>query len=287
MGNEKMYISKYDHKIRFLSYDGIELTGTFAKSKRQTKAAVLMLHGIPSWQHEWGFYSKMAECFCDNGIASLRFNYRFWYDGLNKYGNLNKLTLSQLINDSESAYWKLRGLITGRVPIYVVARSFAGGVSIKWINAFNRSINKIYLMAPCFDYEYELFGNYKNYTSAYNQLLNEEQINLLTKNGYINQELNYGREMCNEAHVFNIYNELKIINSKIIIFHGTGDTIVPIDITEKILMDYPEIELIKIKDAKHSFGGLKRSDGTSDSSTKNKNIQFIINRVVKDILCEL
>ncbi len=54
-------ISEYDENIKFLSYDRIELQGTFAKPQKPIKAAVLMLHGIPSWQQEWGLYAKMSK----------------------------------------------------------------------------------------------------------------------------------------------------------------------------------------------------------------------------------
>ncbi len=85
--------------------------------------------------------------------------------------------MSELINDSESAYWSLKGLIEDDVPIYVVAISFSGGLSIKWINSFNRSIKGVYLMAPCFDYEYEVLGKHKNYNYDNIQLLNDDEIN--------------------------------------------------------------------------------------------------------------
>lgn len=281
-----MYTSEYDENIKFLSYDRIELQGTFAKPQKPIKAAVLMLHGIPSWQQEWGLYAKMSKSLCEYGIASLRFNYRFWYDGETRHGDLNKLTLSQLINDSESAYWSLKGLIEDDVPIYVVAISFSGGLSIKWINSFNRLIKGVYLMAPCFDYEYEVLGKHKNYNYDNIQLLNDDQINILNKNACINQELDYGREMVNEAHIYNIYNELNIIKTKVKVFQGTNDKVVPISITEKILMNYPTYELIKIKDAKHSFGGPRKPDGSSDHEAKRKNIEFIINSVIEDILKE-
>ncbi|MEW8996151.1 alpha/beta hydrolase [Clostridium sp.] len=279
-----MYTSEYDENIKFLSYDRTKLEGSFARPKVPIKAAVLMLHGIPSWQHEWGLYARIAKSFCEYGIASLRFNYRFCYDGEKRYGNLNKLTISQLINDSESAYWTLRGLIADGVPIYIIAISFSGGLSIKWINSFNRSIKGLFLMAPCFDYEYEVLGNHKNYNYDNIELLNEDQIDILNKNGCINQGLDYGKEMVREAHIFNIYNELNILKTKVKVFQGTNDKIVPISITKKILSKYPSIELIEIKDAKHSFGGSKKPDGSSDHEAKSKNIEFITNSIINNIL---
>lgn len=45
-----MYTSEYDENIKFLSYDRTKLEGSFDRPKVPIKAAVLMLHGIPSWQ---------------------------------------------------------------------------------------------------------------------------------------------------------------------------------------------------------------------------------------------
>lgn len=49
-----MYTSEYDEKIKFLSYDRTKLEGSFTRPKVLIKAAMIMLHGIPSWQREWG-----------------------------------------------------------------------------------------------------------------------------------------------------------------------------------------------------------------------------------------
>lgn len=96
----------------------------------------------------------------------------------------------------------LRGLIADGVPIYIIVISFSGGLSIKWINSSKRSIEGLFLIVPCFDYEYEVLGNHKNYNYDNIELLNEGQIDILNKHGYINQGLDYGEEMIRKTHIF-------------------------------------------------------------------------------------
>lgn len=253
-------------KIRFKSYDGTNLVGIISLPTT-IDHAILMVHGLPSDKDEWGFYKDMADFLYERNIATLRFDIR--YNGESEKGDLSNLTLSEMINDIESAYWELVGEINGTTtPISIVGTSCGGGVTIKWNNEFNRPINKIFLNAPVLDYEYEVTNEVQKKRSTYTHL-STLNINTLLEKKSLNADVGYGYQMINESHLFNIQNEFERCSVPITIFQGNKDTVVPIGLTESNIKGFDNIELIVVEGADHGFAVAGDEDLTKVGTKEN------------------
>jgi len=262
-----------ERRISFNSYDGTDLVGIYTgPNNGKIKSAFLLMHGIPSEKNEWGFYSDMAKFFADNGHSSFRFDFR--YNGESQQDSLTKLTLSEMVNDVEAAYQTLFGEIDKNIPVLAVGTSCGGGITIKWCNTFKRKIKKVFLMAPVLDYEYEVTGRARNIGSfGPNSSLPSVDISSLREKGYLNPEIKYGREMVNEAHVFDANTEIDLLKTNVVIFQGTSDSVVPIQITKNLIKNARNVELVAIESADHGFA-VKGDDNLTDPRTK-KNHQFV------------
>lgn len=263
----------------FSSYDGTRLAGITSTPATNPRALALLMHGIPSDMDEWGFYKDMANFLGDNGIASLRFDFRTC--GKSQGGSLSTLTLSQMVNDIESAYWELVRQFGLSVPVYAVGTSCGGGVTVRWSNVFGRDLARTFLMAPVLDYEYEITGRRRTVLdNRLTCLSDRDQSDLMTK-GTLNKDIGYGMPMVNEAHIFDAKNELATARQPITIFQGDADSVVPIDITRSAIADLPSVELVVVPQADHGFA-VEGDDDLSAPGTKD-NHRFVYDQMVRRI----
>ncbi len=264
-------LDKIVETVKFFSYDGVELVGIYTAPPVETRHAILLNHGLPSDKDEWGFYADMASFMANNGVATFRYDFRF--NGESEKGSFSKLTISELINDIESAYWELRKRTDNKL-ISVVGTSCGGGISVAWANRFNRDIHKLFLMAPVLDYEYEVTGKKRKSTLNNHVVLDNDVLEVLQKTGKLNDDIGYGYQMVNEAHLFNIRDELTKNRSPVHIFHGSSDTIVPFDLTVQSIDGIDGIELISIPDCDHGFSVEGDDDLTAPGTKENHTIVY-------------
>jgi len=268
-----------ERKISFSSYDGTSLTGIYQSPDGVPCQALLMMHGLPSNKDEWGFYQDMAAFFESQDIATFRFDFRF--NGESETGSLTNLTIAAMINDIESAFWQLQDCLKSNVPISVVGTSAGGGVTAAWCHAYMRKVNRIFLMAPVLDYEYEVTGKLKQLKENDFTQLQPGILELLKTKGGLNSDINYGYPFINEAHLFNIREQFKNIDSLVTIFHGDKDSIVPLAITKDCIAGFSRIELIVVKDADHGFA-VEGDDNLIAPGTKI-NHQFVYREILNRI----
>lgn len=251
-------------QIEFESFDGTVIGGEFiARNGSKPKAAVLLLHGCPSYMDEYGFYSNeesdlypnggMVEIFEKNNIASLRFNYRDQYkDAFAE--NMNNLSISGMISDTEAAYWKLIELVNEDAPIYVVATSFAAGFAPKWINTYDRKIDKLFLMCPLLDISFTLSKRNAIDLSGRYPKLNDQYKNELMKQGwFISGGKKVSSAFANECMQINYLQEFSLLRAKTYLFHGNIDTFVPISQSKEVTSKYTHIKLYEFIDSGHGF----------------------------------
>jgi len=106
-------------EIRYRTLDGEKLAGILSIPKNP-HGFVLMMHGITESKDEYlGFYSKMAKSLHDNGVASLRFDFRG--HGESTGSSLDISVIGDVLDIKASIaqvrkYWKR--------PISLVATSF-------------------------------------------------------------------------------------------------------------------------------------------------------------------
>jgi pimeloyl-ACP methyl ester carboxylesterase len=268
-----------EQPVTFSSFDGARLAGIVSTPTMNPRALALLMHGIPSDMDEWGFYKDMASVLGDHGIASLRFDFRTC--GKSQPGSLSTLTLSQMINDIESAYWELMRKFGQSIPVYAVGTSCGGGVSVRWSNVFGRNLARIFLMAPVLDYEFEVTGKRRAILdNCHASLSDQDQSELATK-GMLNKDIGYGIPMVNEAHIFDARSELGTARPLITIFQGDADSVVPISITRSTISDLPRIELVVVPSADHGFA-VEGDDDLSAPGTK-VNHRFVYDQMIRRV----
>jgi uncharacterized protein len=263
--------------IRFKSYDGYELEGTFEKANKE-KAALLFVHGITSSRDELGFHSDYAKYLCDNGITTLRFDYR--YHGLNQT-KLENLSLCGIVNDIDAAYTALKDNVSKKTKsFYIVGTSFGGGLSAFWVD-FNgiKEIKKVILNAPVINYENDVL---ERNGLINNGLLSEKAQQQLKENGFINSsDIHFGRGLINELKYINGICAIQNLGKRVVIFHGDADEDVPLSSTKKYKSNSTGLEIIK--GVGHGFG-VEHDEDLNFSETKEihreiykKALQFIEN----------
>jgi hypothetical protein len=237
--------------IEFESYDGYELEGTLIKADRE-KAALFFVHGITSSRDELGFHSDYARYLSENGITTLRFDYRFHggvNDGITK---LENLSLCGIVNDIDAAFGALKNNVSNKTKsFFIVGTSFGGGLSAYWAEANGKNeIKKVILNAPVINYENDVLernGLLKN------QVLTKKAQKQLEKKGFVNSSnIHFGRGLINELKYVNGISAIQNLGNKVVIFHGDLDEDVPLDSTKKYKSSSTGLEIIK--GVGHGFG---------------------------------
>lgn len=234
--------------IKFQSYDGYKLEGTFLTAKKE-KAALLFVHGITSSRDELGFHSDYANFLAENGISSLRFDYR--YHGV-KETSLENLSLCGIVNDIEAAFNTLKENVGKNVKsFFIVGTSFGGGLSAFWVDFYNRTeIKKIILNAPVINYENDVL---ERNGLLNNGMLSEKGYKKLDRNGFVNSsDIHFSRGLINELKYINGIQPLQKLGSKVVIFHGNDDEDVPLTSSQKYKSKQTVLKIIK--DVGHGFG---------------------------------
>jgi len=237
--------------IQFKSYDGYKLEGTLIKSENE-RAALIFVHGITSSRDELGFHSDYAKYLSQNGITTLRFDYR--YHGGNDDGNtkLENLSLCGIVNDIDAAFTALKNNVSSKIKsFFIVGTSFGGGLSAFWVDSQKKSeIKKVILNAPVINYENDVLernGLLKN------GLLSEKAQKQLKKKGFVNSsDIHFGRGLINELKYVNAIHAIQNLGNKIVIFHGDEDEDVPLDSTKKYKSNSTGLQIIK--GVGHGFG---------------------------------
>jgi uncharacterized protein len=237
--------------IKFKSYDGYELNGTLIKADKE-KAALLFVHGITSSRDELGFHSDYANYLSENGITTMRFDYRF-HGGKND-GNtkLENLSLCGIVNDIDAAFTALKNNIGNKTKsFFIVGTSFGGGLSAFWVDSNNKSeIKKVILNAPVLNYENDVL---ERNGLVENGSLSEKAQKQLAKKGFVNSsDIHFGRGLINEIKYVNGIKALKNLGSKVVIFHGNDDEDVPLTSSKKYKSSATQLEIVP--KVGHGFG---------------------------------
>jgi pimeloyl-ACP methyl ester carboxylesterase len=235
--------------IKFKSYDGYEIDGTLLNADKE-KGALLFVHGITSSRDELGFHSEYAKFLGQNGITTLRFDYRF-HGGKND-GNtkLEKLSLCGIVNDIDAAFSALKSNSKTK-SFFIVGTSFGGGLSAYWVDSTNqKEIKKVILNAPVISYENDVL---ERNGLVSNGLLSDKAQKQLQKKGFVNSsDIHFGRGLINELKYVNGINALQNLGSKVVIFHGNDDEDVPLTSSKKYKSDATQLEIIP--KVGHGFG---------------------------------
>lgn len=276
--------------IKILSLDGYPLDATIVEPKGKIKGVFLLLHGCPSYKDEWGFYGYelqngkigMSEFLAQNGYASIRFNFR----GQGKDflpEDMGDLTLSGMVNDIESVYqYAIRHFEASEIQI--VGTSFAGGVSLLWLQAYEHKIQNLFLMCPLLDMRDTLLS--RDIIGENSHFLLEASVKELNNKGYVlsNDRL-MNRSFINEVLASNVIAAMRDYKGKLHLFLATHDSTIRLDKTYALLDragKTSKAEIILVQDSVHGFGARKDLGYTPEERTKikYKNWQKIYSKIL-------
>lgn len=232
--------------IEFSGADGVQLVGVWTQPASPT-AVVLMTHGLPSDRDEWGFYSGMSQYLASAGVASFRFD--FHCCGESGGGAFEMLTMSAMKNDMDAA----ARILTERslAKRYMVATSASGGIAWDWLQGADLAVERLFLMAPVLNYQYEVFGQLPR---------GAELASVQTDNGY-------GLGMANDAVRFDPV-ALGTAKFPVTIFHGTADTVVPFHGSAEA-SERTSAELVAVDGVDHGFAALGDEDLSWPETKRN------------------
>lgn len=240
-----------EKKVYFKSYDGYELEGIYVKADNE-KGALLFVHGIASSMDELGFHSNYAKFLSENGISTLRFNYRYHGGANEESTDLIEMSLCGIVNDIDAAFSVLKeNTASSTNSFFIVGTSFGGGLSAFWTDTKGpQEIRKVILNAPVISYENDVLE--RNHLVD-NGMLSEKAQDQLNGKGYVcSSGIHFGRGLINELQFVNTIKSVEDLGSRIVIFHGEKDDDVPISSSRKYMPDLAE--LIEIKGVGHGFG---------------------------------
>lgn len=234
--------------VTFTSYDGYELEGSMVKAVEE-KGALLFVHGITSSRDELGFHSGYAQFLGENGITSLRFDYRF--HGKNE-STLEQLSLCGIVNDIDAAFCALRKKADKDTSsFFVVGTSFGGGLVAFWIDkGGGKGIKKIILNAPVIDYEDDVLA--RNGLLKNGRLIGDAAAELRYKSFVNSSDIHFGRGLINELKYVNGIEAIRKLGHKVVIFHGNQDDDVPLASTMKYKATSTKVQVID--GVGHGFG---------------------------------
>lgn len=237
--------------IKFKSYDGYDLSGTLIKANKE-KAALLFVHGITSSRDELGFHSDYAKYLSENGITTLRFDYRFHGGKSDGSTKLENLSLCGVVNDIDAAFAELKKSVSTKTKsFYIVGTSFGGGLSAFWVDTTGRSeIKKVILNAPVINYENDVL---ERNGLVDDTMLSDKAQKQLKNKGFVNSsDIHFGRELINELKYVNGITAIKNLGSKVVIFHGNEDEDVPLSSSKKYKTNETQLEIVP--NVGHGFG---------------------------------
>lgn len=257
-------------ELTYPSLDGTQLNAVHESPEGPIKGLVLMTHGLPSDKEEGGFYTRMAERLSTGGYASLRFDFRGCND--DPESALPNLAPASLLMDMEASRAILLGLHPPGMPLHLVATSASGGIAIYWVLSSRHGVASVNLMAPVLDYWMECVGTRRPSTGL--PQLNSEELAELQHTGVLRAGEGYGREFIEQARFLPVPHLSASLASRILVFHGTADSLVPIDISRSFVHDNPGARLLEMEGCDHGFAAPGDDELTFPETLNNHEVVY-------------
>ena len=260
-----------ERPVRFSSYDGTSLEGTYSGGEPTGDAVAILVHGITSSRDEFGLFSGLAEHLALQGVPSLRFDYR--YHGVDK-GPMQELTLSGIVNDIEAAAKVALSQVEG-TRVHVVGMSFGGGLSAFWAATTRIRVASVVMLAPVIDYEEDVLGQHG---AIANGALSGSAAARLKQFGYLEMDdIRYGPALLNELRYITGLEGLKRLGCRSLIIHGDSDSVVPYSSSQRAAEIHERCDLINIEGTDHGFAVGDDEDLTSkETKAKHREVFGLI-----------
>jgi len=248
---------------------------------------VIFAHGYASYKDEFGGFIKLAEMFCYNGFAVLRFDFRGCGESININKKGKMLCATEWPEDIYNAFIFISNMGCINPDKVSILGISMGGATVLSSLRFIKNLRSAVVLCPVsngYHWLKDLWMRKSGLKSwiKFNERIIEERKNRVLKDidnfikiedalAYPDKDLELFGELVQnypqmsstasfssiEEIIYKV-NPLDCIklfkNYKILFVHGTGDTAVPFNGTEKMYKDYKgEKELLLLKDRSHAL----------------------------------
>lgn len=247
--------------IRFSSVDGAVVSGTVVRAAEHL-GSVVLVHGLTEGRHEaFGFYRKLSLQLANTGFLSLRFDLRGHGESEQSYEDL---TLFNAISDIEAAV-ELTETMSPESRVHVIGTSFGGGLAALYAALNPTRLKSLILLCPNLDYRRNWIES-KDFWAG--KRLTELGADLLKSNGSLpHGEFRIGRAMFHELLHVQPFRTMAHITAPTLIIHGTADSIVPHDLSERYYKCNDRSNIFLVDGADHGFS-VPGDDTFSTDETK-------------------
>lgn len=263
--------------VRFQSFDGTRLEGTYAGNGQKSNALAILVHGITSSRDEFGLFSGLAKHLTKAGISSFRFDYRC-------HGKsdlpMESMTLAGIVNDIESAA-ESASAQARHSQVHIVGMSFGGGLAAFWAATTSVDVSSVVMLAPVIDYREDVLGQHGAIKDG---KLTKTAAAGLAKDGFIETDgFRYGAPLINELSFISGVEGLRRLNCPSLILHGDADSIVPYESSERFVNLNSQCRLVSIPGTDHGFGVGDDEDLSSpETKEKHRDVFDMISRFFKE-----
>jgi pimeloyl-ACP methyl ester carboxylesterase len=249
-----------------MARDGHVVHGSLSLPKKQ-KAAVLLVHGITSDRHEWGFFDALASELNLRGLTSVAIDYR----GHGESGMpIENLSLSGVFLDIEAGWRQLNDVAKSSrgLPRAIVGNSFGAGIAFLFA-ALNPGVDVTVATCPVMSYVADL--------DRVNPGWREE-----TSSGFINYvSKKLSSTIITEMWAYDAMIGVVPTPHKCAIFHGTNDSDVPFSESERFVKQHAKVDLKALKGMDHSFSA---PEGTRNRDEESKRFRAEAGRVIAEYI---
>jgi len=247
-------IHKFDREIFYNTPDGIKICAQISTDiKKNSKRNIIMGHGLNNDMDEDGSFIKLSIIFNKMGYNTLRFDFRGHGDSEGKTENV---TIKGELIDIETSIKKYDEILGVKPKYIIIASSFGAVASIFYTSKNEEKIEKLVLWNPVLDFDKTFLNAITPWGKTFFNPVGYEE---LRKKGYITipeTDFRIGRKLVEEFKKIKPYQILSEIKIPVLTIHGTKDTAVPFEVSEKYGTPNNQSKFIA-HDCEHTFIGME------------------------------
>lgn len=223
-----------------LNVDGFVLRGFLSEPDTSYDTVCVMLHGFTGHKNENNFMFKdLSRILCEEGIATVRFDYRGSGDSDGYFADQN---FNTVLKDAEAMYQFGKSLPNAK-KVILLGFSMGGATASVLGVRHKDELYKLILMSPagCMP---ELTEN----IFAMNKVIEPNMVDL---GGFL-----ISKEFYYSFMNVDLYKDIETYTGKVLITQGLSDTAVDPRYTHKYFSLYPHAKYVLIEGAPHCYSKL-------------------------------